>query len=557
MEQIQTLKELLKEAHPTKNSIDIDSLTQWSNKKLWWICKKNHEWESSISVRSKGSGCPYCSGRKVWAGFNDLQTLFPSLVLEWNYALNDKKPYEVTKGSHYKAHWVCINGHNWQAKVNDRCNGNGCLQCYKDKASSSNNNILNTHPEVAVQWDYDNNIGTPKDYSSGSSYNAAWICDYGHLWTARVSDRCGKKLTGCPICSKMRHFKNGKSLLETHPKLIEEWDYSKNPISPDRVSHGSSNKVNWKCKLGHSWNAVIADRSRGKSNCPTCSSQRYTSVAEKQIKKILASKGLTVIESDRKTLKGREIDLLVPDLFIGIEFNGVYWHTEDNGKDSLYHYKKYKDAKDNGITLIQIWEDDWNSKQDVVVELLLNKIGKSNRSRVFARNTVIKEIDSESAKAFLEKFHIQGWSRSTHYIAAINNGEIVAVCSFKKAKNKSYEITRFATSVQLLGGFSKIIKHFEKNYDYSSIYTFSDNSISKGELYANNGFVFDKEIVPDYSYLVKGKREHKFNYRLKRFKQDTSLIYLENTSERELAKLNGLSRIWDSGKIRWVKPKPQ
>ena len=46
-----------------------------SNKRVWWKCKECHEWFGLIANRArKGKadpGCPYCSGRKVLAGYND------------------------------------------------------------------------------------------------------------------------------------------------------------------------------------------------------------------------------------------------------------------------------------------------------------------------------------------------------------------------------------------------------------------------------------------------------------------------------------------------------
>jgi hypothetical protein len=113
-------------------------------------------------------------------------------------------------------------------------------------------------------------------------------------------------------------------------------------------------------------------------------------------------------------------------------------------------------------------------------------------------------------------------------------------------------LLRFATSETVVGGFTKLLQHMlTENPNVQKVITFSDNSISDGGLYQSNGFHHAADIPPDYMYLIGGVRHHKFNYRLKRFREDPTLLYKPELSERELANLNGLDRIWDAGKVRW------
>ena len=101
-----------------------------SHRKVWWKCQIGHEWQASIANRNKGRGCPYCSGKKVLPGYNDLQTVNPALANEWNYEKNTGvRPIDVTPNSNKKAWWICSNGHEWEAKINNRNNGNGCPIC--------------------------------------------------------------------------------------------------------------------------------------------------------------------------------------------------------------------------------------------------------------------------------------------------------------------------------------------------------------------------------------------------------------------------------------------
>ena len=103
-----------------------------------------------------------------------------------------------------------------------------------------------------------------------------------------------------------------------------------------------------------------------------------------------------------------------------------------------------------------------------------------------------------------------------------------------------------------MGKLLKAGKRWAQERGCTHIVTFSDHEVSDGGLYQTLGFTLDKELKPDYRYVVDGRRVHKFNYRLKKFRNDPNLEYQEGLSERELALLNGIPRVWDCGKTRWV-----
>ena len=127
--------ELAKEWNYEKNgSLNPINVTAGSNKKVWWRCEKGHEWQAMIKHRNKGSGCPYCAGQRVLKGFNDLQTLNPTLAKEWNYERNNGlTPADVLPNSNKKVWWKCSVGHEWQAVIASRNRGRGCPQCHRKK----------------------------------------------------------------------------------------------------------------------------------------------------------------------------------------------------------------------------------------------------------------------------------------------------------------------------------------------------------------------------------------------------------------------------------------
>ena len=120
------------EWHPTKNGgLTPKNVMPGTNKKVWWLCEKGHEWENSVNVRNGGNGCPYCTNQIVLKGYNDLATLNPKLASEWHSTKNGElTPSSVTPGSNKKVWWICEKGHEWQASVSTRNKGHGCRDCY-------------------------------------------------------------------------------------------------------------------------------------------------------------------------------------------------------------------------------------------------------------------------------------------------------------------------------------------------------------------------------------------------------------------------------------------
>lgn len=254
-------------------------------------------------------------------------------------------------------------------------------------------------------------------------------------------------------------------------------------------------------------------------------------------------------------MKHLELDIYLPDKNIAIEYNGVHWHSEKikNGKNLYANHDKWKKCKDLGIQLITIWEDEWLYKKDIVKSMLRHKLHKDESVRVFARNTVIEKLSWGEVEEFLNTYHIQGSSHGSVYYGLKYNSEIVAVSVWRKNKNTLY-LDRYATSCNVIGGMGKLLKYGKKyalDNGCNQIITFSDHSVSDGYLYEKLNFEKDCVLRPDYSYVRQDKREHKFNYRKKRFENDPLLKYKPGLTESQLAELNGFNKIYDCGKTRW------
>ena len=240
---------------------------------------------------------------------------------------------------------------------------------------------------------------------------------------------------------------------------------------------------------------------------------------------------------------------------MGFEFNGLIWHSEKY-RERNYHAQKTQDATAVGIQLIHIWEDDWEFRKDIVKSMVASKLGCNQQPIIGARDCFVdKDVPRNEASTFLNTHHIQGapGSATLYYGLRDNTGALTAVMTVLR-QGSTFTLNRYATARRVPGGFTRLLKYLKEHVIQfnGTIVTFSDNCTSDGSLYAHTGFTCDKLLPPDYMYLRKKQRYHKFGFRKDRFRRDPSLRYVEGMTERELAELNSLYRIWDAGKVRWT-----
>ena len=246
-----------------------------------------------------------------------------------------------------------------------------------------------------------------------------------------------------------------------------------------------------------------------------------------------------------------EIDIYLPDLKLGFEFNGLYWHSE-RFKSNDYHLGKTDYFKVKGIRIIHIWEDDWINKENIIKSQILNLLNLT-KTNIFARKCTVKEISSNISSIFLLNNHIQGNVNSSVKLGIYYNDDLVSVMTFdhfegrKKMNNNEWNLSRFCNkiNVNVIGGASKILSHFIKKYNPDRIISYADKDWSIGNLYYKLGFEIVRENRPDYKYIIGDKRVHKSRYRKSRLNTDLS----------ESIQMNkyGILKIWDCGKIKFEK----
>ena len=255
-------------------------------------------------------------------------------------------------------------------------------------------------------------------------------------------------------------------------------------------------------------------------------------------------------QSNRKILNGQELDIFIPSKKLAIEFNGLYWHS-DEYKNWDYHLSKTESCEKLNIQLIHIYEDDWLYKQDIVKSRLKSLLGISDR-RIFARKCEVKELSNEQSKVFLEKNHIQSSTNPKYRYGLFHNEELVACMTFGSSRfeKDKMELHRFANKLNtnVVGGASKLFKHFLKLNICSSIISYADRSWSQGRLYETLGFILINKTRPNYYYIDNDIRINRFKFKKSELVKQGFDI---SKTEVDIMSSRGFNRIYDSGSLKF------
>ena len=294
---------------------------------------------------------------------------------------------------------------------------------------------------------------------------------------------------------------------------------------------------------------------------------KYSSKNEYDIKQYLESLNIDVLRRDWKIIGPLELDLYIPSNNFAIEFDGLAFHSSGKGIKTInknipnnYHSKKTQLCKDKGVQLYHIFENEWVDpiKRDIWKSVLFNRVNMSQK--IYARNTILKVISNKEALDFCEENHLQGGCSCKVAIGLLQNNEIVAVMTFGKPRfNKKYdwELLRYCCKKYhtVVGGASKLLKHFRSNYK-GSIISYANLRWSNGNLYEKLGFTLLKRTEPNYFYF-KVKHEilpvdmvlhSRIEFQKHKLKGKLS-NYDESLSEKENMYANNYRAIYDCGNL--------
>ena len=331
------------------------------NTKYWWKCSLDHIYQSTVSHRIAGTGCPYCAGKKVLVGFNDLKTRSPAIAAQWCSELNGSlSPESVTVKSGKKVWWQCSSNHRYLSTVARRTSGSGCPYCSGRYAISGENDLETIYPNIAREWNYKLNQSLlPSQVLPNSNKKVWWTCEKGHDYLTDPSHRLRGR--GCPYCSNRKVLKGFNDLETCLPDLAKEWHPTKNGgLLPSMVTPYGDTVIWWQCSVcGYEWKVSL----NGRRGCPKCSSKRQTSFPEQAIYYYVKQAFPDAI--NRFKYKGYEFDVYVPSINTAIEYDGVYYHKTKRStkKDDTKDYLTSSD----GIRLIRIRDPQLNKTPSATI----------------------------------------------------------------------------------------------------------------------------------------------------------------------------------------------
>ena len=320
----------------------------------------------------------------------------------------------------------------------------------------------------------------------------------------------------------------------------------------DFILGDSNTEWKWKCiNCASEFNQAL--RPGNDVKCVICN-PLSESWGETMIRKWLTSNNITYNQNIRSIISPLELDFYIPELKIAIEFNGIYWHSEQILDDKLYHFNKFKACHDQGIKLIQVWEQDLLSNPLIVFSRLSHILNIPVDKIIGARKCNITDITAHQARMFLNEYHLQGFHPSGRYFGAWHNEELIGVSTIGKSRytnSADYELTRFAikSNISAPGILSKMLSNYKKIAGSVRLVSYSDLSWGYGYSYQQQGFTFSHFTKPNYFYF---KNVKDIKSRIAFQKHKINKLGISGT-ETEIAASLGYNRFFDAGNSVWLK----
>jgi hypothetical protein len=266
-----------------------------------------------------------------------------------------------------------------------------------------------------------------------------------------------------------------------------------------------------------------------------------------------------MFEANKHFINNKEIDIYIPLHKLGIEYDGLFWHS-NKFIEKNYHLNKTNECEKQGIQLLHIFEDEWHYKKEIIKSIIRSKLNII-QNKIYGRKCIIKEIDAKISKEFLENNHIQGFVGSNVKIGLFYNNDLVSVMTFGKKRitmgskqsiEGEYEMLRFCNKLNtsVIGGASKLLSYFVKTYSPKSILTFADRRYSQGNLYKQLGFKFIGNTEPNYFYF---KSTEMIRYYRFKFRKDVLIKegFDSNKTESQIMAERGYLKIYDCGHMKF------
>jgi hypothetical protein len=510
--------------------------------KVTIVCSKHGEFSMSPHSHINGQGCPKCGIESRTEIRKDNIDTFINKSKEVHGEKYDYSRVEYID-SQTKVCVVCPEHGEFWIKPYSHIQGCGCRKCYNEYTRIRKSYNMESFVNKARQVHGDRYDYSKVEYID-SKTKVCIICpEHGEFWQSPNAHLRGH---GCIKCG----------VDKTHIVMTtEEWVKKARSIHGDKYDYSKSvyksprSLVTIICPIHGEFRQKASYHLSG-NGCQKCAV--HDSKFEKEVYEFISTLENNVVRCDRSVLGNMEIDIFLPDKKIGIECDGLFWHSEVKRIPS-YHIDKTKMCEDRGIKLIHVFEDEWIYKANIVKSRLKNILGLTP-TRIYARNCTISAVSSNDAMLFLETNHIQGKIISKYNFGLYYNNELVSLMTFgnmrkslgSNSSNGCFEMLRFCNKLDtnVIGGASRILKHFITIVNPLKIISYCDLRWSSGNMYDRLGFTLDHISQPNYFYIIGNKRKNRFNFRKNVLVEEG---YDPSKTEHQIMLERRIYRIYDCG----------
>ncbi len=490
------------------------------------ICPIHGVFEQKPGYHLNGSECHICMGYK-----QKLTT--QEFIIDAYCKHGDRYNYKLVDSinAKTKVKIICPIHGVFEQTPNNHLQNNGCFKCFGSIKKTNEQFIIDAYCKHGDKYNY-----KLVDYKNNKT-KVKIICPIHGVFEQKPVSHL---LYGCNKC---KYITIKDKLSKTDEQFIIDAYY----IHGDRYNYKLVDSINTKtkvkiiCPIHGVFEQTPDGHTNQQQGCPKCS--HIISKQETELQDWL-KQYISIDTNNRELIKPYELDIVIPKHKLCIEYNGLYWHSEQQGKDKRYHLNKYNLCKDQGYRLIQIWENEWLFKQDIVKSIILNAIGINNRV-IHGRKCIIKDVLPKEARIMYDNNHIQGFKGGLHH-GLYYKGELVSLMTIDKRN----ELQRFVNLkyTKVHGSFSKLLK----SYNLTDCYTFADLRYFTGNVYESNDFKYNKIIPPRYSYFKNMIVYHRRLFQKQYLNNKLDHFDINETEYRNMLN-NGYDRIWDTGKIKYIK----
>lgn len=529
------------------------ALERVQDKGVWKVrvlCPEHGEFLQSPAKHKSGQGCPVCAGTRIVNPLETLRRIYPDFGFSDDLVVSGSKD-KLTLTCHEHGEFVATFNQLTQVRARNKHVKSPCPTC--NSATSGmwralgNGEILRRLqvkfpdyvfiPHASMRVMDKVRYVCPRHGESSSVIND--LLD-GHGCSACGAEARKRRIMEVvgvtPLQNVLDVFTSHGGTLIPHLSTINR---THGKVRVSCVRHGGFEIDLYTLKAGH--------------GCLRCKGR--VSKGESELTEWLKTLGVKVVTQERRLLERGEVDIYLPDHGLAIEYCGLYWHgdTEWGRKDRWYHLNKMKDAGKAGVRLITLFEDEWLDRPQAVKETLRSALGLTDR--VLARKLHLERVEWAKVAPFYDALHLQGaGSPCGENYALMSDGTVLAAASFKNDRfgTCDYELVRYASSRQVVGGFARLLAAFSKGKAGSTLVSYCDMRWFSGGAYARNGFVLAGLSEPGYWWCKANKRYSRFRYQKHKL-EGLLPVFDAALSESENMCNNKFWKIWDCGMSKWVR----